>query len=159
MLDPDKLHELYAAIGAAVWHLQFLEDELVIYLTMRTLKRPFSANVAKEVLAKQRRKTLGTLMREAKVAGLLGAETTKAFAVLEERNWLIHQSMHEESDGAYNDANREKLIARVTDLRDRSITLKKTLYGELASWCKSQGIDVDAAEAAALQRFNELRQG
>jgi hypothetical protein len=127
---------------------------------MRTLKRPFTANVAKEVLAKQRRKTLGMLMREARVAGLLGAETTtKAFAVLEERNWLIHQSMHEASDGAYSDANREKLIARVTDLKDRSITLKKTLYGELASWCKSQGIDVDAAEAAALQRFNELRQG
>ena len=159
MLDPQKLHDLYAAIGAAVWHLQFLEDALVMYLTMRTMKRPFSLNVANEVLAKQRRRTLGTLLKEAKAAGLLLTETAKAFAVLEERNWLIHQSMHEESDGAYNDANRQKLVARVADLKDRSIALKKALYGELASWCKRQGINVDAAEASALKRFNELRQG
>jgi hypothetical protein len=33
-MTPTELHDVYAAVGAAVWHLQ-LEDVLVTYLVMR----------------------------------------------------------------------------------------------------------------------------
>jgi len=159
MLDPWKLEELYVAIGSAVWHLQFLEDVLVTYVTMRTnLKPPLSSEAALEMLSKERRKTLGVVMNEAKSGGLLGSGVSEAFAVLEERNWLIHRSMHEASDSVYNDANRADLIARIRSLTERSIELKKRLYGEVVSWCKSQGVDVDAVEAVTLGRFDEVRE-
>jgi hypothetical protein len=159
MLDNEKLRDLYATIGAAVWHLQFLEDALVTYLAMRTIGRPCSAEEANDALAKQRRKTLGVLMGEARAAGIFGSEVADAHALLTERNWLIHRSMYEASDDAYNDANRQQLVARVRALTERSISLKNTLYRELVTWCRSQGLNVDAAEVAGVEQFRKLRRG
>ena len=157
MLDPQSLSEFYTAVGAAVCHLQFLEDVLVTYITARLkLSGPGTGDAALDVLEAQRRQTLGALMRDAKAGGLLVGKVDEAFAVLNERNWLIHRSMHEVSDTLYNDAERGAAIARVRKLSDGSIALKNALYAEFRNWLTTQGIDVDAAEAAGLARFNEI---
>jgi hypothetical protein len=70
MMTPSDLQEIYASIGKAVWHLQFLEDVLVTYVTMRLrIKRPIAFDAAMELLAKERTKTLGTVFREAHTGG------------------------------------------------------------------------------------------
>ena len=48
--------------------------------------------------------------------------------MLDERNWLIHRSMHEVSDTLYNDAQREVAIARVRAFASNSIAVKEALY-------------------------------
>ena len=59
MMTPDELEEVFASIGKAVWHLQFLEDVLVTYVTMRLrIKRPIDLQAAMETLGKERKKTL-----------------------------------------------------------------------------------------------------
>ena len=158
-ITPDELHEIYAAIGGAVWHLQFLEDVLVTYLTMRLkLKRPVAPEKAYAVLQEQRRKTLGMLLNDAKRGKLVRGEVSEAFqALLEDRNWLIHRSMHEGSDQVYTDAGREALLSRLRALTERSITLKKALYKDVEEWYAGQGLDVARAEAIAVKRVRRLR--
>lgn len=158
MLALQGLSDFYIAVGAAVCHLQFLEDLLVTYVTARLkLNGPGAGGDALAVLDEQRRQTLGALMRDAKAGGLLGARVDEALAVLEERNWLIHRSMHEVSDTLYSDAKREAAVARVRKLADDSIALKTALYVEFSTWLETQGVDVGAAEAAGRARFRELR--
>lgn len=158
MFNEDRLQEFYTAVGSAVWHLQFLEDVLVTYVTARLkLQDRGSGIVGLKVLEEQRQRTLGALMHEAKSGGILVGRVEEAFEVLTERNWLIHRSMHEVSDGLYNDSVREAAIDRVRTLADKSISLKKALYADCRSWFEAKGVDVHSAEAAALARFRELR--
>ncbi|MGE0273714.1 MAG: hypothetical protein AB7M05_20995 [Alphaproteobacteria bacterium] len=158
MLNQDRLQEFYTAVGAAVWHLQFLEDVLVTYVAARLkLGGRGAGKVGLEVLDEQRQRTLGELVRDAKSGGILVGRIEEAFEVLAERNWLIHRSMHEVSDGLYNDSSREAAISRVRTLADKSISLKKALYADCRIWFDAQGVDVHGAEAAGLARFRELR--
>jgi hypothetical protein len=143
-------------VGGAVWHLQFLEDVLVTYLTMRLkVQRPVTLEQGQAILAQERRRTLGSLMNEAKTAGLLGAQCADAFAVLHERNWLVHRSMHETSDLMYQGTERERLLVRLRTLSDRAIDLKKRLYGEVVSWMRRQGFDVALTEAVGLEAYGD----
>lgn len=158
-LTPTELHDVYAAIGAAVWHLQFLEDVLVTYLAIRLkLKRPVTMERAQAVLMDERRKTLGALLRDAKTARLVHGEIAEAAQVLlEERNWLIHHSMHECNDHLYTDEGRDAFLSRLLALKERAIQLKKTLYKDAADWCAGQGLDIAQVEALAVEQFRRLR--
>lgn len=158
-MTPDELHDVYAGIGAAVWHLQFLEDVLATYLTMRLrLRWPVTPDQAYGALASERRRTLGSLLKDARDAGLLRGAVADGFAVLlDERNWLIHRSMHEVSDGLYGADAREAFLGRLRTLADRAIELKKAVYKDAAAFCEEHGLDIGRAEALAIERFHKLR--
>jgi hypothetical protein len=48
-----------------------------------------------EILAKKRKKMLGALFRDAQDGGPVHGDVAEAFRLLvDERNWLIHRSMH-----------------------------------------------------------------
>lgn len=159
MMTPWDLEEMYSSIGKAVWHLQFLEDVLVTYVTMRLrINRPIALDVAMDTLAKERRKTLGTLFRDAQGGGLVQGDVANAFRLLvEERNWLIHRSMHECNDGLHRAAEREFLFRRLNDLTDEAIRLKKQLYADATRWLADQGLDVAKAEALGEAQLRRLR--
>jgi hypothetical protein len=159
MTTPWELEEIYASIGKAVWHLQFLEDVLVTYVTMRlSIKRPIALEAAMETLARERKKTLGTLLREAREGGLVQGDVANAFRLLvDERNWLIHRSMHECNDGLHRLVERESFLKRLDDLTDEAIRLKKQLYSDATRWLAEQGIDVAKAEALGEAQFRRLR--
>ena len=158
-LSPEQLHEVYSSIGAAVWHFQFLEDVLVTYLTMRLkLKRPITPEKAQAILAAERRKTLGMLITEAKASQLVQGDLAEAVAVLlDERNWLIHRSMHECNDGLYAGFGFEAFLVRVHTLRERAIELKKRLYSDTEAWRGGQGVDLHRVEATAAAQVRRMR--
>ena len=158
-LSPDTLHEVYAAIGSAVWHLQFLEDVVVTYLTMRLrLSRPLTQEQAFAVLAAERQKTLGVLFNDAKAGGLVKGDLAKAFdALLTERNWLIHRAMLDCSDRLYTDEGVSTLLSRVRLLAQSAIDLKKRIYDDVRTWCIEGGVDIAKAEAIAERDFRTIR--
>jgi hypothetical protein len=158
-MTPWELEEIFASIGKAIWHLQFLEDVLVTYVTMRLrIKRPMPLEVATETLAKERKKTLGTLFRDAHGGGLVHGDVANAFRLLvDERNWLIHRSMDECNDGLYRAVERESFLKRLNDLTEEAIRLKKQLYADATCWLSDQGVDVAKAEALGEAQFRRLR--
>lgn len=159
MMTPYELDEVFASIGKAVWHLQFLEDVLVTSVTMRLrIRRPTDLQAGMEALAKERKKTLGTLCREAEQADLVQGDVAAAFRLLvDERNWLIHRSMHECNDGLYALAKRDAFIKRLDALTDESIRLKKQLYESAKRWLAEQGVEVAKAEAVGAAQFRRLQ--
>lgn len=160
-MTPDELHEIFAAIGSAVWHLQFLEDVLVTYLTMRLrLTSRASKERGYQILAKERQRTLGSLLTEARKAGLVHGDVAEGFkALLDERNWLIHRSMNDVNDHLYSSAGRDAFLFRVRELADQAIILKKALVDDTIEFCKQNGVDVCRAEAEAVARHRVLRTG
>jgi hypothetical protein len=111
-----------------------------------------------ELLAKERTKTLGTVFREAHTGGLVEGDIADAFRLLiEERNWLIHRSLHDCNDGLHRAMERQAFLKRLADLTDEAIRLKKELYAEATRWCASHGVDVARAEILGLDRFMRLR--
>jgi hypothetical protein len=158
---PDELHELFAAIGSAVWHLQFLEDVLVTYLTMRLrLTSRASKERGYQILAEERQRTLGSLLTEARKADLVHGDVAEGFkALLEERNWLIHRSMNDVNDELYSAEGRNAFLFRVRELADQAIFLKKALVADTVDFCKQHGVDVALAEAQAVDGFRRLKNG
>jgi hypothetical protein len=160
-LSPNQLADFYQAIGGAIWHLQFLEDVVVTYLTMRLrLQTPFSHSLdeALRTLETERKKTLGMLVKEAKAAGIVQGElATACEALLNERNWLVHRVVVEAADGIYSEPHREALVGRIRKLTDDAVRLKKTLYAEVRAWCHAQGVDVARAESLGFADFQEIR--
>jgi len=158
-MTPWELEEVYIAIGKAIWHLQFLEDVLVTYVTMRLkVGRPITIHAAMEILARERRKTLGILFREAEAGGLIHGEIGNAFKLLvDERNWLVHRSMHECSDGLYRYQERQALLSRLDNLTEEAIRLKKALYEDVRAWLANLGVNVAEAEALGEEQFRRLR--
>ena len=157
-MTPTDLQEVYASIGRAMRHLQFLEDVVVTYVTMRLRLKPVSLAVATDVLTEQRGQTLGTLLREAQTGGLVEGDVGDAFRLLvQERNWLIHRSMHECNDELHRDHEREAFFRRLSKLTDEAIRLRKDLYGDVARWCAAQGVDVAQAEALGIEQFRRSR--
>jgi hypothetical protein len=142
-----------------VWHLQFLEDVLVTYVTMRLrIKRPITLEEGMELLAKERKKTLGALFRDAQDGGLVHGDVAEAFRLLvDERNWLIHRSMHECSDGLYQTNQRAAFLQRLSNLTEEAISLKKLLYKDVTRWLSDQGFDVAKAESLGEAQCRRLR--
>lgn len=160
MMTPWDLEEIYTSIGKAVWHLQFLEDVLVTYVAMRLrIKQPTTLEAGIQLLARERSKTLGTLFRDAQAGGLVAGDVEKAFRLLvDERNWLIHRSMHECNDALHRASERDAFLSRLSDLTDEAIRLKKLLYADATRWLADQGFDVAKAEALGEAQFRRLRE-
>jgi hypothetical protein len=156
MLGQEELHEVYAAIGGAIWHLQFLEDVLVTYVVMRLEIQPMMTFEQGQTILGDQRKTNSRQPHERGKGGGTSAHVADAVVVLEERNWLVHRSMHEMSDSMYQEAERDQLLVRVRTLSGRAIDLKKRLYDEVVSWMESEGFDVARAEAAGLAQYLTL---
>lgn len=60
----DELEIFYQKIGAAIWHIQYLEEILVTFLVLKTLseKQPATEQEAIELKKKHHQDSLGTLI-------------------------------------------------------------------------------------------------
>jgi hypothetical protein len=158
-VNPDDLQAVYAAIGRTLWHLQFLEDALVSSVTLRANLRPgLKADDLAAALASERKKTLGAVFKSASDAGLVVGSTAEALRLLiDERNWLVHRSMHEASDGVYQEASRTALLDRLSALTDHAIAVKNAIATELFAWCADHGMDMQRVESLAAEHVARVR--
>ena len=127
-ISEDELAKLYHDIGACIWQIQYLEDVLHTFLTMKVeLKEPGRVlqKEAMALLAKHRRATLGTSIRTAEVNNALRQELIDQLRSLkDERDWLVHRSMHQDGENLYTDSGRGTVFARLTMLQNESTRLR-----------------------------------
>lgn len=108
-MSAEELHAFYWTIGAALWHLQYLEDVLVNFLAAKIIKErrctgtPVSESEANALIAEKRRcMTLGRLITDCSIQGIIQSEHQSRFAVFKlERDWLVHRSLVESGDDLY----------------------------------------------------------
>ena len=151
-------YHINAALGRALWKLQYVEDALATYLTMRLkLKQGTTLEKGFAMLADQRKRPFGQLVTEACNAGIVDAEIdTVLNRFVAERNWLVHRSMSEYDEAVYTHEGRESLVMRLSFLEENAGTLQRAVYNLLATWLSKNGFDVDAVEKAGETQYRRL---
>jgi hypothetical protein len=160
-MNADELDEFYRRVGAAIWHVQYLEDVLVSFLAMKILgpKRSggqaISAAETDALLTQKRRLTLGPLIQACIGQNIITPALEPQFETFKtDRHWLVHRSVVESGDDLYNDAARDAVFRRIFSVQEEAISLKKLIGADLETWLNAQGVDV---EAAAKQGEDVLR--
>lgn len=156
-----ELRALFEGIGEAVWCLQYAEDALSTYLTMKVeIKSAGAVTEAqgRELLVESRRKTFGQSLRKAQKHGLLPESLDKRLVALaSERNWLVHRSMHEDGNSLYTPEGRAAIFSRLDSFIAEATALRKAIALEMEAFVRSLGLDVEAAEALARLNVARLR--
>lgn len=159
-INAGELNALFALIGEGIWHLQNVEDALHTYITIKRdvkLRGSVTPEMAEMMLAKHRKNTLGkslSIARESKVLtdGLQAAlEKFK-----EERDWLVHRSVHEKRDDLYVDEKRFALMKRIQEFTAQAKELQKAITAEMEVFVVSQGIKREWIEREAQRRIIRL---
>jgi hypothetical protein len=163
-MTADELAGFYNLIGGAIWHIQYLEDALVNFLSMKLLheRRCASATVTLEdahtLLSEKRRLTFGPLLESCASRTIIRPEHQPHFeAFKHERHWLVHRSMVETDDALYRDSSRYAGFARIDAVREESIRLKKLVVADLEAWSAAHGVDTPAAQRQAEAAVQKLK--
>ena len=160
----DELAEFYQLIGAAIWHVQYLEDALATFLTMklgheaRCAGSGFAPDEATTLLAARRRLTFGPLLESALSRKVVRRAHKPRFETFkEERHWLVHRSMVENSDDLYLESTRMRVFGRVALISDEAIDLKNIVVAELEAWAVAHGVDQQAVDEQAAEAIRGLK--
>jgi hypothetical protein len=157
----DELNAVYQAVGQGVWRLQYLEDALSKYLTLRIdLKVPgrIAPDAARLALQKRTKGTLGASLKAAREGGLLDAALESRLATFtDERNWLVHRSVDTSAESIYQEYGLVVFLERVLAFRDEAISLQKLFTEFIAEFAASHGIDTELAEQLAREHVSRLR--
>ena len=161
LMNSEELEALYSAVGKCIWNIQYLEDVLHTYLAMKVDlhgQAPLSEDKAYEILSKHRRANLGTALGTAERNNVLPTALLADLRTLkEERDWLVHRSMHQDGEKLYTDEGRTMVFRRLEGLMLNSISLKKGLMLEVDKFCESRGISPAKAAALAEKQLKRRR--
>lgn len=110
------------------------------------------------LLAKHRRATLGTSIRTAETNNALPQELVHQLRQLkEERDWLVHRSMHQDGDNLYTDSGRNAIFTRLSVLQDEISHLKAEIMNQVEIFCSGHGLSSAQASSLAAKQITALR--
>jgi hypothetical protein len=160
-INADELHTLFTLIGQGIWHLQTVEDALHNTITLkRNVITPGSITQeeAKTLLAQHRRKTLGQSLRISREAQTLSTDLQKRLEHFkEERDWLVHRSVHQNGDDLYVDEKRVALMNRIKSFSKEAKTLQKLIASELEDFVVFHGVSREMIGQEAAEAVRKLR--
>ena len=159
-----ELADFYQRIGAAIWHVQYLEDALASFLTMKLSHQArcagtvFGPQEAADLLASKRRMTFGPLLESALSHKVVRRDHKTEFDTFkEERHWLVHRSMVENGDDLYLQSTRTGVLDRITRIQEEAIRLKKVVAADLEAWAVAHGVDARVVYEQAAEAILKLQ--
>lgn len=163
-MNDQELGDFYRRIGAAIWHLQYLEDILVNFLCLKTVheRRCRGDSVlmpdAEALIAEKRKLTLGPLIESCTSRKIIRPENRARFDAFKiERHWLVHRSMIESGDDLYHDATRNAVLSRVAAIQKEARSLRSVMFQDLQSWVASHGVDLNTVNNQAANAIRKLK--
>jgi hypothetical protein len=161
-MNVNELEDFYKRVGAAIWHVQYLEDVLVSFLAMKISgpKRSAERLTAAEMdalLAQRRRLTLGPLIQACIGQKIITPALEPRFETFKtDRHWLVHRSLVESGDHLYNEIMREAVFRRIFSVQEEAIALKKLITFDMEAWLAGQGLDVKRAAEQGEAAYRKL---
>jgi hypothetical protein len=159
-----ELEDFYRRIGASIWHLQYLEDILVNFLTLKLVheRRCAGGTVAmpeaQAQLAEKRKLTLGPLIESCGSKKIISRERVQRFEAFKaERHWLVHRSMIENSDDLYLASTRNTVFARIAAIQEEARALGHLLFQDLQAWITKHGVSMDRVNRDADHEMRVLQ--
>jgi hypothetical protein len=161
-MNADELEDFYHRVGAAIWHVQYLEDVLVSFLAMKIISPKRSAGQATAaemdaLLTQKRRLTLGPLIQACIGQNIITPALEPRFETFKtDRHWLVHRSLVESGDDLFNEAMREAVFRRIYSVQEEAIALKKLIAVDMEAWLAGQGLDVKRAAEQGEAAYRKL---
>jgi hypothetical protein len=162
-MNADALDEFYRRIGAAIWHVQYLEDLLVSFLATKILSPKRSsghtirAEEMEELLALKRRLTLGQLIQGCIGQGIITPSLQPRFEKFKtDRHWLVHRSVFESGDDLFNESKREAVLRRIYSVQEEAIALKKVIALDMQASLAALGVDIERATEQGEAAYRKL---
>jgi len=159
-----ELGEFYLRIGAAVWHLQYLEDALVNFLTLKEVHerrcggQKVNMQEAAAIRREKRKLTLGPLIESCISRKIITSDLRSRFDSFKtERHWLVHRSMIESADDLYLEATRNAVFARIAAIQDEAKALGVIIFQGLQHWVSANGVDLEAADEQGEEALRKLK--
>lgn len=152
-----RLEKISQRIGFTLWQLQSLEENAARYLFLvAKAKIGMGVAAAQPLIEKSLRKTFGQTMTELNKANSFSTQIADRFNTLvEERNWLVHQSRSTSRNAVHSDSACEALLQRVQAIADESVQLDTEVLTCVMNFVANNGfskaaVDKIASEAIAL---------
>lgn len=159
-INAEELQKLYASIGEGIWHLQNVEDTLHTYITIKRdikVRGSMPPEKAEAILMKHRKNTLGTSLRISREAKILSPSLQERLDNFkEERDWLVHRSVHQYREDLYVDDKRFALMRRIQGFSEEATILQKLIAKELEDFVVAQGVSREWIFGEAQQKINKL---
>ena len=160
--NAEQLAEFYRHIGAAIWHVQYLEDVLVNFLTMKIIheRRCVGDTIGdrQELLADKRRMTVGPLIESCGKRKIIRPEHSPRFKSFRlERHWLAHRSLVENGDDLYPTSTRNAVFGRIAAIQEKAISLRKIVAQDLEVWAAAHGVDLETAQRQAEEAVRNVK--
>jgi len=161
----DELSDFYRRIGAALWHVQHLENALVQFMTMKEIYelrragRRIAEDAAWKLLSEHRKKlTVGPLIEMCKRRRIVKKDDAARYeAFKNERHWLVHRSLIESGDDLYLEATRFEVFRRIQAIEHEASELRDAVANDLTAWAALHGVNIEAAETVALNEIRKLK--
>ena len=155
-ITTEQFRDIISEVGHVVWQIQVLEGVLGSYLVLVHKATPASARADVEAMfVKTHKQTLGTLLRAIRDTGAVAPLVPRLEKFVDERNWLVHRSRHEDRTALYSEAARLALIQRMTALGDEALSLMKLFQQATEDHLLARGVSKTEIDSRAERLFRE----
>jgi hypothetical protein len=133
---------LYTLLGESLCAVQILEDALSYSIVLKKTE-PNQKKKAEDLLKKQSLYTFGKAINIAKKESLLPKHLENELSnLLEERNWLIHESITNDKNNYKSDSFFNKLFERTKAITLKAQKLQISIEMDLIEYSEKKGIDM-----------------
>ncbi|MFM0134118.1 hypothetical protein [Paraburkholderia sediminicola] len=157
----ERLADIMAQVGFALWQLQELEGSAAQYFVLLTQATQGMGRTPGEALVEQAQsKTFGATIRQLAKAGLLDDELSSRFnALLDERNWLVHRSKADSRDAVHNKDSARQFVHRLEAIGDETDALLKKIVGMAQRFVTERGVPTQEIARATRQLLQQWQSG
>ncbi len=157
-ISSDELDYLFNRIGAAIWHLQNVENALVPLIIIKGIAIELNSikeSVALKHEAKLSKLTLGMLIGKLKEMDIVEPDFLERLREFNnERKWVVHNSVFESGDHLYTSDGRDSFFSRIERFLEEAIDLHKHISGLVVEYSVNKGMSPQQIE---LHTINEIR--
>jgi hypothetical protein len=152
----EQFRDVISEVGHVVWQIQVLEGVLGSYLVLVHKATAASARAGVETMfVKTHKQTLGTLLKAIRDTGAVAQLVPRLEKFVDERNWLVHRSRHEDRKALYSEAARAALIDRISNLGDEALSLMTLFQQATEDHLVARGMSKTEIERRAEQLRRE----
>ena len=147
----DRLAAITQRIGFCIWQLQDLEGSAARFLVLMTQLTPLtSQEEGLELVERALARTFGATLRGIAQADLFPDDLQGRFkALLEERNWLVHNSRDTSRDAIHSDTPALGLISRIDAISREALALHQEIDSLFNAVAENNGLSAENIEHAA----------
>lgn len=156
----DRLKLVAEHVGFALWQLQELEMCAAQCFVLLVQATKGMGEAAGNVLVENAQgKTFGATLKQLEKNAVLPPEVSNRFStLLQERNWLVHQSRADSRDVIHSDKAVQDLVLRLEAIADEALSLLKEVGVIAERFVMAHGVSKNFIDQESQRMLRRWRQ-